>query len=178
MHVRGLTLQLTPHLFIGNQPKMKKGELLGLDMAERTGVYSQQFKGVWRFPKTGKAPGCYGPDYQRETYFINFVSDFIRKNGIKLVIAEDLLWLDRSYKANEQLSFYHWALVLICQQCGIREPIFVKPKYLKRFATGNLFATKEQMIEACKKRWHINPTDDNEADAAHLYFYGLKKYVL
>ena len=151
-----------------------KSNILALDMAEHTGVYSQQFKGMWHFPKTGKQPKSYGTDYQRETYFINKVADFIRTNDIKIVIAEDLLWSDRSYKANEQLSFYHWGLVLACQICSIREPYFVKPRNLKYFATRKPFAEKKYMIEACiKYRWNTNPVDDNEADATCLYFYAL-----
>ena len=159
-----------------NEKKLTKSNILALDMAERTGVFSQQFKGVWHFPKTGKQPKHFGDNYQRETYFINKVTEFIKANNIQLVIAEDLLWLDRSYKANEQLSFYHWGLVYICQLCNIQEPLFVKPKELKFFATRKPFATKAEMIEACKRRWHTNPVDDNEADATHLYFYGLHRF--
>ena len=157
---------------------LTKSNILALDMAEKTGVYSAAFKGVWKFPPTGKQPKYMGDDYQRETYFIDKVCGFIKENGIELVIAEDLLWLDRSYFANKQLSFYHWGLILACQKCGIREPIFVKPSNLKFFATHNSYATKEQMIEAAEKRWHINPVDDNEADAAHLYFYAVYRFCI
>ena len=54
-----------------NEKKLTKSNILALDMAERTGVFSQQFKGVWHFPKTGKQPKHFGDNYQRETYFIN-----------------------------------------------------------------------------------------------------------
>ena len=155
---------------------IKKSNILALDMAEKTGVFSMQYKGCWHFPQTGKAPRKFGTSYQRETYFINFISEFIKANDIKLVIAEDLLWLDKSYKANEQLSFYHWGLVYVCQLCNIPAPIFVKPKELKYFATRKPFATKEEMIDACKRRWHTNPVDDNEADATHLYYWGLHRF--
>ncbi len=152
---------------------MNKKNILALDMAEKTGVYSAAFHGVWRFPQTGKQPKAWGTDYKRESYFFNKVCDFIRTNGIELVVAEECEWFDRSICANKQLSFYHWGLILACQFCGIREPLFVKPNILKRFATGDYYATKEKMIDMARKRYRIEPTDDNEADAAHLYYYAL-----
>ena len=35
---------------------------------------------------------------------------------------------------------------------------------------------KEKMIEFCIKRWAINPIDDNEADATHIFYYFCRKF--
>lgn len=32
------------------------------------------------------------------------------------------------------------------------------------------------MIEFCIKRWAINPIDDNEADATHIFYYFCRKF--
>ena len=45
--------------------------------------------------------------------------------------------------------------------------IIVPPVLLKKFATGNTSATKEQMIKAAQER-AFHPADDNQADAFFL----------
>ena len=49
----------------------------------------------------------------------------------------------------------------------------VAPSTLKKFATGNGRASKEQMIEAARERWPMCPNND-EADAFHLACWGLQ----
>jgi len=51
----------------------------------------------------------------------------------------------------------------------------VHPGTLKKFATGNGHAKKEQMIEACHVRFGYTPADDNEADALLLLQYQIQK---
>lgn len=34
------------------------------------------------------------------------------------------------------------------------------------------------MMEFCRKRWQIEPGDDNEADAIHIFFCYIKRFKL
>ena len=51
----------------------------------------------------------------------------------------------------------------------------VHPGTLKKFATGNGHAKKEQMIKACHVKFGYTPADDNEADALLLLQYQIQK---
>jgi len=51
----------------------------------------------------------------------------------------------------------------------------VHPGTLKKFATGNGHAKKEQMIEAYYKHSGYRPADDNECDALFLLEYQIQK---
>lgn len=50
----------------------------------------------------------------------------------------------------------------------------VHPGTLKKFATGNGHAKKEEMLNACKKRFGFIPSNDDEADALWLLEYSKK----
>lgn len=47
---------------------------------------------------------------------------------------------------------------------------------LKKHATGNGRAGKAEMIAAARTRWHVEPADDNAADALCLLSYWLDRY--
>ncbi len=51
----------------------------------------------------------------------------------------------------------------------------VNPATLKKFATGNGHAKKEQMMEACYAKFGYRPADDNSCDAIFLLKYQLDK---
>ena len=66
----------------------------------------------------------------------------------------------------------------VCDTLNLPEPIFVNPKVIKKWATGNGNADKKMMMDFCKLRWKTTPADDNEADATHIFFYYVKKFNL
>lgn len=47
---------------------------------------------------------------------------------------------------------------------------------LKKYATGSGRAGKDEMIESTRKRWAIDPQDDNEADSLMLLAWALDQY--
>lgn len=47
---------------------------------------------------------------------------------------------------------------------------------LKKHATGRGNAEKPAMIEAARRRWNVEPIDDNHADALCLLAYGIEVY--
>lgn len=51
----------------------------------------------------------------------------------------------------------------------------VHPGTLKKFATGNGHAKKPQMMEACYKKFHYMPADDNECDAIWLLEFSIRQ---
>ncbi len=51
----------------------------------------------------------------------------------------------------------------------------VHPNTLKKFATGNGHAKKEQMMKVCYAKFGYRPADDNECDAIWLLEYQLEK---
>lgn len=51
--------------------------------------------------------------------------------------------------------------------------VLVAPKALKKFATGNGNASKDEMVAACKAAGGV-PANDDEADAFWLRRYGLE----
>ena len=76
--------------------------------------------------------------------------------------------------------FASWVSFMAYEVCETYNVALVKinPTHLKSWATGKGNADKKMMIEACEKRWHIEVVDDNEADAAHLFFYLCQRYKL
>lgn len=153
---------------------LTKWQVLSLDCAEHMGYYSCHGYGTVHFPNTEKAPKKFGPDYQQHKAFREWVKDFVKEHGIKLVVAEDVN-VGTQFMALRKLSQFQGVLYEICATLNV--PLIVcNVRSLKSFATGNGNASKQMMIEYARKRWKIDPQDDNAADAAHLFFYIIKRY--
>lgn len=61
---------------------------------------------------------------------------------------------------------------------SVRSPVFLNPRTIKAWATGDGNADKAKMMRFCKLRWKTEPVDDNEADATHIFMYYVKKFKL
>lgn len=159
--------------FIDN---LERKHVLALDIAEHTGYHSIYESGVAHFPKTENAAKKYGPDYQQHKAFGDWLEKMIVENGFKVIAAEDVN-VGKNFIALRKLSELRGVLYYVCAKLDI--PIlFFNVADIKRFATGDGNASKEKMIEYCRKRWHLDPIDDNEADAIHIYYHFLRRYKL
>src|SRR5574344_80193 len=152
---------------------LKRENVLSLDVATHCGYYSIFGSGTWYFPTTEKATKKMGADYQQHTAFRNCIERFIEAHNIKVVAAEDVIY--EHYMDFRKLCEFRGILFELCESLDIPIVTF-KPADIKKWATGKGSADKSLMIEFCKKRWHIEPVDDNEADAAHIFFYFCKRY--
>lgn len=123
-------------------------QVLALDVATKTGYYSQHESGTWNFAESK------------------------RRNGNKMHGAFRTMLL--AYM--RRLAELRGILLEVCDELDLPEPEFVNPATLKKFATGDGRATKEQMIRACREKYRYDATDDNAADACHLYHYYIRKY--
>lgn len=103
--------------------------------------------------------------------------EFIQKHDIKQIVAEDLN-VNNHYTDMRRLSEFRGILFEICDTLDLPEPAFVNVVTLKKWATGDGHADKHKMMLFCNKRWGLEPLDDNESDAIHLYFYYIKKFGL
>ena len=158
--------------------QLTRKDVLALDIAKTTGYYAFYGKGTWKFPNTWEAPTHkYGVNYSQMGRFTDTICDYIKEHDIKMIVAEDvIIGKGKSYI---KLANFQGCLFNACYEMGIPEPYFVNPTSLKKFATGNSQARKEDMIEAAQNRWRKRDiTDDNVADACHLYFYFCKRCKL
>ena len=110
-------------------------------------------------------------------FFRNTLIDFITRNGIKQIVAEDVS-VNNHFTDTRKLSEFRGILFEVCDTLDLPEPAFINPMTVKKFATGDGHAKKDKMMEFCRKRWQIEPGDDNEADAIHIFFCYIKRFKL
>ena len=155
-----------------NQEAITRDNILSLDIATHCGYYSTHEAGTWNFTqKTGRNA------IEQHLSFYNTLKEFIQKNDIKLIVAEDVN-VKGKFVGMRKLSEFRGILFLICAQLGLPEPKFVNVSTVKKWATGDGKADKEKMIAYCIKRWNIKLCDDNMADATHIFKYYVRKYKL
>lgn len=145
-------------------------QVLALDIATHTGYFSLHEAGVWNFTESKRRN-----DNKMHGAFRVMLMAFIRRYGIRRIVAEDVAVNSHFYDMR-RLAELRGILLEVCDELDLPEPEFVNPATLKKFATGDGRATKEQMIAACKNKYGIVPVDDNAADACHLYHYYIRKY--
>lgn len=157
----------------GNETsKITRDEVLALDIAEHCGYYSTHEAGTWNFTqKKGKNA--------KDQYkmFHDTLVEFIKKYNIKMIVAEDVC-VSTHFIAARKLSEFRGVLLFLCAELGLPRPAFVNVSTVKKWATGDGKADKKKMIEFCKKRWNIEPIDDNMADATHIFKYYVRIYKL
>lgn len=155
---------------------ISRKDILSLDIATKTGFYNIYEHGMVKFPNNDKAPKYLGPDYGQHKAFRQWLIDMIHKHHVKMIVAEDLI-MGHGYMDIRKLGEFHGILHEVCETCDVAL-IKINPTHLKLWATGKGNADKKMMVDACEKRWHIEPQDDNEADAVHLFFYLCQRYKL
>lgn len=150
---------------------LKKEDILALDIATHTGFYSTHDSGTWDF--TEKKSN----NWKQHLDFKQTLCNFITKNNIRLIAAEDVN-VKTHFSSMRKLSEFRGILLEICDELNLPEPIFVNVSVIKKFATNNRMATKEEMIKAMIDKYRKIPVDDNEADACHIFHLICKRYRL
>ena len=93
------------------------------------------------------------------------------------MVAEDVN-VGGKFSGMRKLSEFRGILMEICDTLNLPEPIFVNVSAIKKFATNNGSASKEEMIQAMIDKYGQVPIDDNEADACHIFHLICKRYRL
>ena len=155
---------------------LERKHVLALDIAEHTGYHSIYDSCVAYFPKTETAAKKYGSSYQQHKAFGDWLEKIIVDNGFRVVAVEDVNVV-KNFIALRKLSELRGVLYYVCAKLDI-PIVFFNVSDIKRFATGDGNANKEKMMDYCRKRWHIEPIDDNNADAIHIYYHFIKRYKL
>ena len=149
---------------------LKKSDILALDIATLTGYYSVHGSGTWNFTESRRRN-----DNKQHKAFHDTLSSFIQENTIKLIVAEDIN-VNKFFTDMKKLSQFHGLLLLICDELSLPEPYYINVAALKKWATGNGRAGKQEMMQACIDKYNFYPADDNVSDACHLYHYFIRKY--
>lgn len=147
-----------------------KSELLALDIATHTGFYSTNGFGTWNFTESKKRN-----DNKQHKDFRDTVMNYIVSNGIKHIVAEDVN-VNKFFSDMRKLSEFRGILFEVCDELNLEEPTFVNVATLKKWATGNGRASKQEMMKACEEKYRFVPEDDNVSDACHLFHYYVRKY--
>lgn len=155
--------------------QLSRRDILGLDVATLCGYYSVYESGSVKFPNTEKAPKKCGEDYAQHKNFREWLVGLIEKYKFKAFAIEDVIFAH--VMDFRKLCEFRGIVYEVAETYNIPVVAF-KPSDVKKWATANGNASKAQMIEYCKKRWHIEPIDDNEADAIHIYMYFVHRYKL
>ena len=150
---------------------LKHDDILALYVATHCGYFSKHEAGTWNLTESRRRN-----DNKMHGSFRSLLIDFIRKYDIKQIVAEDVS-INRHFYDLRRLSELRGVLLEVCDELNLPEPEFVNPAALKKWATGDGHATKSKMVETCKKYGYV-PTDDNAADACHLFFYYIRKHRL
>lgn len=152
--------------------KLTRNEVAALDIATHTGFFCLNERGTWDFTESMRRN-----NNKQHKAFRDTLIDFIQRNGIKQIVAEDVS-VNNHFTDTRKLSEFRGILFEVCDTLNLPEPHFINPASIKKFATGDGKATKAKMIEFCKLRWQIEPGDDNEADAIHIFFCYIKHFNL
>lgn len=153
-----------------NSNKYQRSEILALDIATTTGYYSLHGSGTWNFYES-LARNC----NKQHKAFRDTLVDFILRHGIRKVVAEDIS-VNKHFTDLRKLSEFRGILLEVCDELDLPEPEFVPVTALKKFATGNGRADKQEMIAACINQYRFTPRTHDEADAFLLFTYYCRKW--
>lgn len=146
---------------------LKRNEVLALDISTKCGYFTSGLSGQKCFNDSNHQI--------RLQKYADWLSDLILRNGIKIVCIED--YVLRYKQSTAVLLELQGITKLICADLDI--PVITFPvATIKYFATHNGKATKEDMIKAISKRFHIDCETDDEADAAAIYYLFISRYEI
>ncbi len=148
--------------------------ILALDLGLHTGwaIYNKQ-DGITSGSKDFSLKKRKHHSPPRSVSFSNFevwLRDVLRDESITCVYYEEVMG-HIGTRAAHAYGAFECLMEIACYERRIN-PIGVPVKTIKKFATGNGNAKKENMIHAALAL-NINVTDDNQADAVHLLRYVL-----
>lgn len=155
-----------------NDFQLTRNDVAALDIATHTGFYCLAEGGTWDFTESMRRN-----NNKQHKAFRDTLMDFIQRNGIKQIVAEDVS-VNNYFTDTRKLSEFRGILFEVCDTLDLPEPVFLNPKTIKKFATGDGNANKAKMMEFCKLRWKIDPIDDNHSDAIHIFFCYIKRFNL
>lgn len=162
-------------IYGGNKTTLTRNQVLSLDIATHTGFHSVHESGTWDFTERRHTN-----DNKQHKAFRDTLIAFIKQHDIHQIVAEDVSagTSKGGFKSSVKLAQFHGIMFEVCDELGLPEPILINPTTVKKWATGNGRADKDEMIRFCKQRWNIIPVDDNEADATHIFFYFCRRFNL
>ena len=143
-----------------------------MDIATHTGYYCLNEGGTWDFTESMRRN-----NNKQHKAFLDTLIDFIQRNNIKQIVAEDVS-VNNHFSDARKLSEFRGILLEVCDTLELPEPVFINPMTIKKFATGNGHASKDAMVKFCKLRWQIEAVDDNMADAVHIFYCYVKRFNL
>lgn len=159
----------------GTETQLTRDNVLSLDIATHCGYFSTHGGGTWDFTESMKRN-----NNKQHLAFRETLINFIQEHDIKQIVAEDVSCgrSGKEFKSSIKLAEFRGILLEVCDSLDLPEPVFLNPMTIKKWATGNGHADKAKMIKFCQLRWKITPTDDNMADAIHIFMYYIKKFKL
>lgn len=150
--------------------ELKREHILALDIATHCGYFSVHESGTWNFTEGKRRNGN-----KQHLALKDTLTAFISEHGIQRIVAEDVS-VNNHFFDMRKLAEFRGVLLCVCDELDLPEPEFVNPKVLKKYATGNGNASKDDMKQAYTARFNRLPLDDNEADAFWLFQYYVSKY--
>lgn len=158
-----------------NTKRLTRDEVLALDIATHTGYFSLHEKGTWDFTESIRRN-----QNKQHKAFRDTLMKFIKKHNIRQLVIEDVSAGSArgGFKSSVKLAEFRGITFEVCDELDLPEPILINPTSVKKWATGNGHATKDDMVAYCMKRWGTDPVDDNEADATHIFYFYVRKFNL
>ena len=149
-----------------------KNDIAALDVATHTGYFCLAEGGTWDFTESMRRN-----NNKQHKAFRDTLISFIQRNHIKQIVAEDVS-VNNHFSDMRKLSEFRGILFEVCDTLDLPEPVFLNPRTIKKFATGDGNADKAKMMKFCRIRWKIEPIDDNHSDAVHIFFCYVKRFNL
>lgn len=155
---------------------LKRSDVAAFDIASHCGYYTLGEYGTMYFPNNSNAPKKLGENYSQHKAFREWLYNFLVSHKIKAVAAEDVVF--GHFIDFRKLCEFRGIFMEVCETLDIPFVLF-KPSDIKKHGTGKGNASKEMMIKFAESRYHIEVgTDDNLADAIHIYMYFIHRYQL
>lgn len=142
--------------------------VLALDIATHTGFCTKTASGVWDFSiKRDESSGF------RLIRFKAKLKEICALEEINVIVFE------------RNAGFHKNAIIVLGEMQGICKLFCEENKIeyraysaseIKKFATGKGNAKKDAMVKAANEKYGKHITDDNEADAVHIYHFATQDF--